>query len=58
MSLLEFRLLTALTVKHKCVLENGDVKQAFVQAVLPPEEQYLLNPTLAALNQLLNPIGT
>ena len=39
MSLLELRLLTALTVKHKCVLKNGDVKQAFVH-----DEQYILNP--------------
>ena len=44
MSLLELRLLTALAVKQKRVLKNRDVKQAFVQAVLPPEEQYILNP--------------
>ena len=44
MSLMELRLLTAIAVKHKKPLLSGDFKQAFVQAVLPPEEQYVLKP--------------
>ena len=44
MALLELCLLTDLAVCHKCVLKNGDVKQAFVQAMLPPDEQYILKP--------------
>ena len=44
MSLLELRLITALAVRHKRILKSGDVKQAFVQATLPPEENYVLKP--------------
>lgn len=44
MNLLELRLLVALAVKSKRVLKSGDVKQAFVQAKLPPEEQYIVKP--------------
>ena len=44
MNLLELRLLVALAVKNKRVLKSGDVKQAFVQATLPPEEQYIVKP--------------
>ena len=44
MNLMELRLLTALAVKNKRVLKSGDVKQAFVQAKLPPEEQYIVKP--------------
>ena len=44
MSLLELRLLTALAVKKRRVLKNGDVKQAFCQAKLPPGETYVLTP--------------
>ena len=44
MSLVELRFLTALAVKNKRTLKNGDVKQAFVQARLPLKEQYLLRP--------------
>ena len=44
LSTLELRLLTALAVKHKRVLKNADVKQVFVQAILPPEESYILKP--------------
>ena len=44
MNLLELRLLAALAVKNKRVLKSGDVKQAFVQATLPPEEQYIVKP--------------
>ena len=42
MSLLELRLMVAMAIKHKSILKSGDVKQAFVQAVLPPEEQYIV----------------
>ena len=44
MSLLELRLMVAMAIKHKTILKSGDVKQAFVQAVLPPEEQYIVKP--------------
>ena len=44
MSLLELRLITAIAVRHKRTLKAGDIKQAFVQAVLPPEENYVLKP--------------
>jgi len=44
MSLFELRLMTALAIRHKCFLKNGDFKQAFVQATLPPEETYVLRP--------------
>jgi len=44
MSQKELRLLTAIAVKRKCILKNGDVKQAFVQALLPPSEIYVLKP--------------
>ena len=44
LSLMELRLLTALAVKFKRTLKNGDVKQAFCQAVLPPDENYVLKP--------------
>ena len=44
MSLLELRLMTVLAVKKKRYLKCGDVKQAFCQAILPPNEQYVLKP--------------
>ena len=44
MSLMELRLMVALAVKNKRFLKCGYVKQAFVQAVLPPEEQYIVRP--------------
>jgi len=44
MSLVELRLLTALAVKNNCTLKSGDVKQAFCQAILPPNEKYVLRP--------------
>ena len=44
MSLLELCFLTALAVKHRRTLKNGDVKRDFVQATLPPDEQYVLCP--------------
>jgi len=44
MSLLEVRLLTALSIRVKRKLKSGDVKQAFVQATLPSTERYVLRP--------------
>ena len=44
MSLMELRLMVAMAIKHKRNLKSGDVKQAFVQACLPPEEQYIVKP--------------
>jgi len=42
MNLLELSLLTALSIRAKRKLKCGDVKQAFVQALLPDDEQYVL----------------
>ncbi len=44
MSQMELRLLTSLAVFHKRVLKNCDVKQAFIQSSLPPDEEYFLRP--------------
>ena len=43
--MLEFRFLVSLTVQRKVPLKNGDIKQAFVQATLPPDENYVLRPS-------------
>jgi hypothetical protein len=40
------RLLTALAVNHKRTLKQGDCKNAFVQAELPPEEDTVVRPPL------------
>ena len=44
LSLMELRLLTALAVRNRRTLKSGDVKQAFCQASLPPDEKYVLRP--------------
>ena len=44
MSQLELRLLTALAISQKRCLKNCDIKQAFVQSSLPPDEHYLIKP--------------
>ena len=44
MSLLEVRLLASMAVRDQCVLQAGDVKQAFVQSKLPKDEVYVLRP--------------
>jgi len=44
MSLKEVRLITALAIKYKCILQSGDFKQAFVQSILPQDEMYVLRP--------------
>jgi len=44
MSQLELRLLTSLAIFHKCPLKNCDIKQAFVQSSLPPDEEYYVKP--------------
>ena len=41
---IETRLLTVLVVRAKRVLKSGDVRQAFVQATLPENENYVLQP--------------
>ena len=41
---LELRLLTSLAISHKRVLKNCDIKQAFVQSSLPPDEHYFVKP--------------
>jgi hypothetical protein len=44
LSQLELRLLTSLAIFHQRVLKNCDVKQAFIQSTLPPNEEYFLRP--------------
>jgi len=44
MSQLGLRLLTSLAISHKTVLKNCDIKQAFVQSSLPPDECYFVKP--------------
>jgi len=44
LSQLELRFLTSLAVYHKQVLKNCNVKQAFIQLSLPPDETYFLRP--------------
>ena len=44
MTQLELRLLTSLAVYHRRTLKNCDVKQAFVQSSLPPNEDYFVHP--------------
>ena len=44
LSLMELRLLIAIAVKYNRIAKNGDVKQAFVQAFLPPDEMYVMRP--------------
>ena len=41
---LELRLLTSLAISHQRTLKNCDVKQAFVQSSLPPNEEYFIKP--------------
>ena len=36
--------LTALAVNHKCTLKQGECKNAFVQAELPPDEETVVRP--------------
>jgi hypothetical protein len=44
LSQLELRLLTSIAVLHRRALKNCDVKQAFLQSSLPPNEEYFLHP--------------
>jgi hypothetical protein len=44
MSQLELRLLTSLAISNKRCLKNCDIKQAFVQSSLPPDELYIIKP--------------
>jgi hypothetical protein len=52
---LELRLLTSLAVFHKCTMKNCDVKQAFVQSSLPPEEESFVKPSIGCPR---SPLGT
>merc|ERR1740124_1463631 len=38
--------MVSLVVTHTCVLQNGDVRQSFCQAFLPPDKQYVLSPPI------------
>jgi len=50
-SMVELRFMTvSLTVKYNFFLLNGNVKQAFCQAVLPPDKQYVLRPLVRCPN--------
>jgi hypothetical protein len=49
MSHLELRLLTALAILHKRTLKTCDIKQAFVQSSLPPNEEYFVEPPIGCL---------
>ena len=44
LSMMDVRVLTSLAVYFKRKLKNGDIKQAFVQAILPDHEKYVLKP--------------
>ena len=44
LSMIDIRVLTSLAIYFKRKLKNGDIKQAFVQAVLPNHEKYILKP--------------
>mmetsp|Transcript_12968 Transcript_12968/g.18518 ORF Transcript_12968/g.18518 Transcript_12968/m.18518 type:complete len:610 (-) Transcript_12968:168-1997(-) len=44
LSMLELRFILALAASKKCIPKSGDIAQAFVQAVLPPQERYALRP--------------
>ena len=49
MSMMEPRLLTSLAVKHKRTLKLGNVKQAFMQAILPEDKIYVIRPPAGCL---------
>jgi hypothetical protein len=42
MSQLELHVLTSLAVSHQHSLKNCDIKQAFIQSSLPPDETHIL----------------
>ena len=50
MSMIELRFLTSLAVRNRRILKCGDIKQAFVQATLPPEELYIVRPPKGCLD--------
>lgn len=41
---MQLYLLINLAIKNKHILKNADIKQAFVQSILPPEESYIIHP--------------
>jgi hypothetical protein len=50
MSMTELQILTSMAIHHKDTLKKGDIKQAFVQAVLPDHKKYVLQPLAGYLN--------
>ena len=44
MSMMEIRLLASLAVRHKSHLKSGDIRQAFAQSELLPDETYVVRP--------------
>lgn len=44
LSLVELRIMCILAIHYKRILKQGDFKQAFVQATLPDDEQYVVRP--------------
>ena len=44
LSLIDLRTMSMLAIHHRRILKQDDFKQAFVQATLPPNEQYILKP--------------
>ena len=49
-SQVELRFLVSLAIHHRRPLRSGDVKQAFCQATLPADEQYVLRPPVGCPN--------
>ena len=43
-SLVELRVFVSLSMHYRRILKSGDFKQAFCQATLPPDENYVLKP--------------
>ena len=54
MSMLELRLLVAIAIKYKKIIKSGDFKQAFIQAILPENENYFLKPPISCPTSKLN----
>ena len=50
MSMTEVRFLTSLAICNLRILKSGDIKQAFVQATLPPDEFYVIRPSKGCLD--------
>ena len=44
LSHLELRIFLSMAIKYRRIAKNCDIKQAFCQSVLPPDEKYVLRP--------------